>query len=168
VTDSCGNITGIYVAPGNYKLQVSGTGLVTRTDVISVPAPAHNLLSTTHSDVTAASVARGSFIAGIGASPKWTKVTLSGTGSYPKSMRRATSWIRLGGFRNVGTCSSQFVTGLSSDAAPTCETPGTEDVSAGLKTHTLNFTLFDPVTGDSGASSSSCPRTRPSRGSTAT
>src|SRR3954470_44956 len=83
VADACGNFPTIYAAQGNYRVYLTGTGLTAHTFIMSVPSGSHALLSSSHSDVTAAAVARGAIIAGVGASPKWTKVQLSGTGSYP-------------------------------------------------------------------------------------
>ncbi len=42
----------------------------------------HNLLSATHLDTTAAAVARGAIIVGVGATPLWTRVTVGGAGTY--------------------------------------------------------------------------------------
>ena len=41
------------------------------------PATAHNLLSTTHGDTTAASVVRGDIVTGQGASPTWARLAIS-------------------------------------------------------------------------------------------
>lgn len=148
--DSCGDFPTIYAAQGNYKIQISGTGLTTKTVIMSVPSGSHALLSTSHSDVTAAAVARGSIIAGIGASPKWTKVASTTTGHY--FLRNASGDIVEStlGASGTGSCTNQFVTDTNSDAAPTCATVQTEDASAGLKTWTKDITIFDPVAGDSG------------------
>jgi hypothetical protein len=54
--DSCGDFPAIYAAQGNYKVQISGTGLTTKTVIMSVPSGSHALLSSSHSDVTAAAV----------------------------------------------------------------------------------------------------------------
>lgn len=148
--DSCGDFPTIYAAQGNYKIQISGTGLTTKTVIMSVPSGSHALLSTSHSDVTAASVARGAIIAGIGASPKWTKVTLSGTGSYPILNASGDVIDSTLGASGTGACTNQFWRTGNSDAAPTCATVGTSDVSAGLTTFSWNGTVFDPVAGDSG------------------
>lgn len=42
----------------------------------------HNILSSTHSDSTAASVVRGDIIVGSGSTPKWTRLAVGATGSY--------------------------------------------------------------------------------------
>lgn len=148
--DSCGNFPTIYAAQGNYRVYLTGSGLTAHTFIMSVPSGSHALLSTSHSDVTAAAVARGSGIFGIGATPKWTKVATTTTGHYFLRNSNGDIIESALGAGGTGSCTSQFVTGLNSDAAPTCETPGTEDVSAGLKTFSWNATIFDPVAGDSG------------------
>ena len=71
--------SGIMVSSGTQgTLAALGTGLLkntTTTGVLSIAAasdlPAHSVLSASHGDTTAAAVARGSLIAGIGATPKW-------------------------------------------------------------------------------------------------
>jgi hypothetical protein len=40
--DISGNISGIYAAPGNYNVQVSGTGLTTRTYTVTIPPDVSN------------------------------------------------------------------------------------------------------------------------------
>src|SRR3954470_8832023 len=65
--DSCGDFPTIYAAQGNYRVYITGTGLTAKTTIMSVPSGSHALLSSSHSDVTAAAVARGSGIFGIGA-----------------------------------------------------------------------------------------------------
>jgi hypothetical protein len=148
--DSCGDFPTIYAAQGNYKVYITGTGLTAKTTIMSVPSGSHALLSSSHSDVTAAAVTRGSIIAGIGASPKWTKVTLSGTGSYPILNSSGDIIDSALGASGIGACTNQFWRTGNSDAAPTCETVGTSDVSTGLRTFSWNGTIFDPVAGDSG------------------
>lgn len=156
--DSCGDFPTIYAAQGNYKIQISGTGLTTKTVIMSVPSGSHALLSTSHSDVTAAAVARGAIIAGVGASPKWTKVQLSGTGSYPILNASGDVIDSTLGASGTGACTNQFWRTGNSDAAPTCATVGTSDVSAGLTTWTKDITIFDPVAGDSGRIQFSLPK----------
>jgi hypothetical protein len=148
--DGCGNFPTIYAAQGNYRVYLTGTGLTAHTFIMSVPSGSHALLSTSHSDVTAAAVARGSGIFGIGASPKWTKVASTTTGHY--FLRNASGDIVESalGASGTGACTNQFWRTGNSDAVPTCATVGTSDVSAGLNTFSWNGTIFDPVAGDSG------------------
>jgi hypothetical protein len=148
--DSCGNFPTIYAAQGNYRVYLTGTGLTAHTFIMSVPSGSHALLSSSHSDVTAAAVSRGAIIAGVGATPKWTKVQLSGTGSYPILNASGDVIDSTLGASGVGGCTNQFWRTGNSDAAPTCATVGTSDVSAGLITWTKDITIFDPVAGDSG------------------
>jgi len=148
--DSCGDFPTIYAAQGNYRVYITGTGLTAKTTIMSVPSGSHALLSSSHSDVTAAAVARGSGIFGIGATPKWTKVATTTTGHY--FLRNSSGDIVESslGASGTGACTNQFVATLNSDSAPTCNTVQTEDSSAGLKTTTKDITIFDPVAGDSG------------------
>lgn len=148
--DSCGNFPTIYAAQGNYKVYLTGTGLTAHTFIMSVPSGSHALLSTSHSDVTAAAVARGSIIAGIGASAKWTRVDSSTTNTYPKRNGSADVVFSTLPAAGTGACTNQVVTGNNADAAPTCTTPDTGFVSTGLRTLTRSITIFDPVAGDSG------------------
>jgi hypothetical protein len=156
--DSRGNYS-FYASPGRYRVCITGTGITAYTYIVSVPAPDHNLLSSTHTDATAAAVARGSGVFGIGASPKWTKVATTTTGHY--FLRNASGDIVEStlGAAGTGTCTNQFVVTLASDAAPTCNTVQTEDASAGLKTRIQSMTIFDPVTGDSGRVQFTIPKT---------
>lgn len=156
--DSCGDFPAIYAAQGNYKVQISGTGLTTKTVVMSVPSGSHALLSASHSDVTAAAVARGSIIAGIGASTKWTRVDSSVANTYPK--RNASTDVVFSTLPAAGTgaCTNQVVTSNNADAAPTCTTPDTSYVSTGLRTWTKDITIFDPVAGDSGRAQFTLPK----------
>ena len=55
-------------------------------------ASGHTLLSSTHSDVTAAAVARGAIIAGIGATPAWTSVAIGASGAMLRSNGTEPSW----------------------------------------------------------------------------
>src|SRR4051812_16634223 len=143
--DSCGNFPTIYAAQGNYRVYLTGSGLTAHTFIMSVPSGSHALLSSSHSDVTSAAVARGAGIFGIGATPKWTKVASTTTGHY--FLRNASGDIVESSLAASGTgaCTNQFWRTGNSDAAPTCATVGTSDVSAGLDTFSWNGTIFDPV-----------------------
>lgn len=59
---------------------------------INTPMPAHALLSATHSDTTAGSVARGDIITGQGASPTWTRLALGSSGKYIRSDGTDAAW----------------------------------------------------------------------------
>lgn len=75
-------------AAGSYQAALNGTGFVkisgttisydNSTYLTSVTA--HDLLSATHGDTTAAAVARGSIITGQGATPKWTALAIGSAG----------------------------------------------------------------------------------------
>jgi hypothetical protein len=89
------------------------------------PATAHALLSTTHSDTTAAAVSRGAGIFGIGASSTWQLVAApSVTGGYFKKNASGDiipSTLAASGTGSPTACSNQVVTAftLVADAAPT-------------------------------------------------
>ena len=53
---------------------------------------AHNLLSTTHGDTTAGSVARGDIITGQGSTPKWVRLAKGTSGDFLKSDGTDTVW----------------------------------------------------------------------------
>lgn len=150
VADSCANFPTIYAAQGNYRVCISGAGLTARCSVMSVPSGSHAILSSSHSDITAAAVARGSVIAGIGATPKWTRIDSTVTNTYPKRNGSADIVFSTLPAAGTGPCTNQVVTANNADAAPTCTTPDTGYVSTGLRTLTRSVTLFDPVVGDSG------------------
>jgi hypothetical protein len=69
---------------------------------------------------------------------------LSGTGSYPILNASGDVIDSALGASGIGACTNQFWRTGNSDAAPTCETVGTEDVSAGLKTWTKDITILIP------------------------
>ncbi len=69
----------------------------------------HSLLSTVHTDTTAATVLRGSIITGVGATPKWTAVTKGAAGSLFSSNGTDVTWqtdIKLLGYLRVGSASA--------------------------------------------------------------
>lgn len=111
----------------------STTGLFTQTqpdysDLTGVPstfAPsAHNLLSASHGDTTAASAVRGDGLFAIGATPTWQRLAHSATtGGYFK-WNGTDIVASTGAAAGTGTptaCSNQFVTSITNnaDAAPT-------------------------------------------------
>lgn len=64
------------VATDGHYLRGNGTNFVSSALLVG-DLPAHNLLSATHGDTSAAAVIRGDIIVGIGASPTWTRVAIS-------------------------------------------------------------------------------------------
>ena len=59
---------------------------------INAPPQTHALLSSEHSDTTAASVVRGDLITGQGASPTWTRLALGSSGQYMRSDGTDAAW----------------------------------------------------------------------------
>lgn len=71
------------ICPGTDKLSAIGTdGVPICSADQTGGGSAHDILSATHGDSTAASVVRGDLIAGIGATPKWERLA-KGTAGYP-------------------------------------------------------------------------------------
>lgn len=121
---------------GNTTQFVTTTGTLTSGDCVSIDASGnfiaagtacntavtHDILSSTHTDTTAASAVRGDMIAAIGASPKWTRVAhSSATGGYWKWNGTDVVASTMGA-AGTGTCTNQVVTATATDAAPTCTT----------------------------------------------
>jgi hypothetical protein len=97
-------------------------------DLTGVPATfaptAHNLLSASHGDTTAAAVVRGDGVFAIGATPTWQRLAHPATtGGYFKwnGTDVVASSLAASGTGTPTACSNQFVTGLTlnADAAPT-------------------------------------------------
>ena len=94
----------------------------------------HAMLSVTHTDTTAASVARGDLIAGIGAIPTWQRVAKGDTNTYPKWDPNGDLIASAGPSSGTGSCTNQFVRALNADAAPGCASVGTDDLAASAVT----------------------------------
>lgn len=65
---------------GTGFVKISGTTISYDNSTYLTSVTAHNLLSATHGDTTAASVARGSIITGQGSTPKWAALALGTVG----------------------------------------------------------------------------------------
>lgn len=86
------------------------------------PATAHNLLSATHGDTTAAAAVRGDGIFAIGATPTWQRLAHStATGGYFK-WNGTDIVASTGAAAGTGSCTNQVVTSENADAGPTCTT----------------------------------------------
>lgn len=70
----------------------SGHVLTSNGTDVSWASPAHNILSATHSDSTAASVVRGDLITGQTATPKWTRLALGANGTVLTSNGTDVTW----------------------------------------------------------------------------
>jgi len=112
------------------KISSIGTDGVPVCSTDQTGAATHNLLSSTHTDTTPGSVTRGDVIAGIGASPTWQRVAKGGTNAYPKWNASGDLISSTGAASGTGSCTNQFARTLNADAAPTCETVGTNDIAA--------------------------------------
>jgi hypothetical protein len=146
---------------GTDKLSAIGTdGVpVCSADQSGGGGSSHELLSATHTDTTAAAVARGSGMFGIGASPTWTRVDTTTTDRYFK--RNSSGDIVESSNPAAGTgsptsCSNQVVTGftLNADAAPTSTcTTLTKSFLPGTVVHTDQTNTYSgTTTQDFGAS----------------
>ncbi|MBI4164305.1 MAG: hypothetical protein HY508_01065, partial [Acidobacteria bacterium] len=90
----------------------------------------HDILSTTHSDSTAASAVRGDMIAAIGATTRWQRVAHSATtGGYWKW--NGTDVVASSGAASgTGSCGANtWASTLNADAAPTCTQPASSNLS---------------------------------------
>ena len=109
----------------------------------------HNLLSATHPDTTAASVARGDIITGIGATPTWQRLAHpAASDRYLKSNTNEVIWSS-GAASGTGACTNQFVRTLNSDAAPTCASVAGADFAS----QSANVFLAGPSSGGAAAPS---------------
>jgi len=77
---------------GTDKLSAIGSDGVPVCGTDQDSGGAHAMLSATHSDSTAAAAARGAIIAGIGASPKWEKLTIGSANRYLSSDGTDVAW----------------------------------------------------------------------------
>ena len=108
---------------------------------------AHDLLSATHSDATAATAARGAGIFGIGASPKWERVSLSAANRYFKRDAAGDIVESSSAAAGTGACTNQFVRSNNADAAPTCATVQKVD-AASTFAHTDQSNTYSAGTQD--------------------
>lgn len=92
---------------------------------------AHNLLSSTHSDTTAASAVRGDGIFGIGATPTWQRLAHPATtGGYFK-WNGTDEVASSGAASGTGACASHnWVSTLNPDASPGCTQLALADITA--------------------------------------
>jgi len=93
---------------------------------------AHNILSVSHGDTTAASAVRGDGFFAIGASSTWQRLAHPvATGGYFK-WNGTDVVASTGAASGTGSCASHsFETADNSDAAPTCTQPSASDLSDG-------------------------------------
>lgn len=108
---------------GGGSVALGGTLTLTCTTCLT-SVTAHNLLSATHGDTTAAAAVRGDGIFAIGASPTWQRLAHPATsGGYFKwnGTDIVASSLAASGTGSPTTCTNQVVTAftLSGDAAPT-------------------------------------------------
>lgn len=148
------NFTGIvpFTCTNQVATAVSALGASTCTTLTKAftsgtfPADAHNLLSTTHGDTTAASAVRGDMIAAVGATPTWQRVAHStATGGYWK-WNGTDVVASTGAASGTGACTNQVVTTLNADGAPTCTTI-TNAYTSGTFTATAH-NLLSAIHGD--------------------
>ena len=119
-----GSCTNQVVTANNDNAVPTCTTLTSAYTSGTFPATAHNILSTTHGDTTAGTVARGDGMFGIGVSPTWQRVATTTTDRYFKrnsSGDIVESTLAAAGTGTPTDCSNQFVTDitLNADGAPT-------------------------------------------------
>lgn len=113
------NWDGIPVVPSSlgtssYVLTSAGSSQPTWAD------PAHNLLSLTHSDTTAASVARGDLITGQGASPKWARLAKGTAGQVLAMDGTATDIV----WMTISSANHAILSSVHTDSTPAAVTRG--------------------------------------------
>lgn len=112
----------------------------------------HAILSATHSDTTAAAVARGDLMTAQGVTPTWSRLAVALAGRYLRSDGTDLSYSSIAA-AGAGSCTNQFVRATNDNAAPTCSTVGNADLAAGAvdsaklasanKTFEISYTFFD-------------------------
>lgn len=115
------------VSSGPFTISFSGCtvgGTSSTWTITCAGGASHNLLSSTHSDTTAAAAVRGDGIFAIGATPTWQRLAHpTVTGGYFKwnGTDVVASTLAAAGTGTPTACSNQFVTSLTlaADAAPT-------------------------------------------------
>jgi hypothetical protein len=90
---------------------------------------AHNLLSSSHGDTTAGTVARGDVITGQTATPKWQRLALATAGKYLKSDGTDLVY-STGAASGTGACAANsWASTLNADAVPNCTQPAFSNLS---------------------------------------
>lgn len=142
----------IYVDAAELKFKKCENGTVAD---LSGGGGNHNLLSATHPDTTAGTVARGDVVTGQTATPSWARLALGAVGRYLRSdgTDLGYSAVAAGG---AGACTNQFVRATNDNAPPTCATVGNLDLAAAAvdsaklatanKTGQITYTFFDTGT----------------------
>jgi hypothetical protein len=122
-----------------HVLSINTDGTVT-CSADSGGGTAHNLLSSTHSDTTAASAVRGDGIFAIGATPTWQRLAHpSATGGYFK-WNGTDIVASTGAAAGTGSCTNQAVTAANADGAPTCTTITSAYVDTSVATAAATLT----------------------------
>jgi hypothetical protein len=104
VTDSAsgaGSLLADLQVGGTSKFKVDKDGNLTVVSCVGCTgSTAHNMLSSSHTDSTAATVVRGDLIVGKGASPKWERLNLGSAGGFVGSDGTDVLWRTLSGTAN--------------------------------------------------------------------
>jgi len=110
---------------------------------------AHNLLSASHGDTTAASPTRGDGIFALGPTPTWQRLGHPPTGGYFKW--NGTDIVASSGpAAGTGSCTNQAVTAANADAAPTCTTITSAYVDTSIAKTGADINTSNQVTGING------------------
>ena len=142
VTDSAsgaGSLLADLQVGGTSKFKVDKDGNLTVVSCVGCTgSTAHNMLSSSHTDSTAATVVRGDLIVGKGASPKWERLNLGAAGGFVGSDGTDALWRTISGTTNqvsVSQSSGNLTFSTPQDIATT-STPR----FAGLDLGTANLT----------------------------
>ena len=90
-----GSLAGLSYAAAAFVKMTGANTFTLDTSVYLTSVTAHNVLSATHGDSTAAAVVRGDIIIGSGATPKWTRLALGAAGTYLAGSATEPAWATL-------------------------------------------------------------------------
>lgn len=120
---------------------VAGVGYLTTVT-------AHALLSATHSDTTAAAVARGALITGQGASPAWARLAIGTSGYVLTSDGTDVAWAALSvAVGNVSGLGTGVATFLATPSSANLATAVTDETGSGSLVFATSPTLVTPTLG---------------------
>ena len=130
---------------------VSGGAFIQNKPATFAPS-AHNLLSASHGDTTAASAVRGDGLFAIGSTPTWQRLAHpAAAGGYFKW--NGTDIVASSGpAAGTGSCTNQAVTAANADAAPTCTTITSAYVDPSIAKTGTDINTSNQVTGINGVS----------------
>ena len=128
---------------------VSGGAFIQNKPATFAPT-AHNLLSASHGDTTAASAVRGDGLFAIGSTPTWQRL------AHPAAAGGYFKWngtdivASSGAAAGTGSCANQAITAANADAAPTCTTITSAYVDTSIAKTGTDINTSNQVTGING------------------